>query len=83
MSGIEILREGLAQAVADDSAFEAEPRNRCRALSPHLSTGEGSVVNSVARTVEGNVVQAREVHGDISFSGPFGPNADPAQPQVA
>jgi hypothetical protein len=67
---IEILREALAQAVADDPAFEAELRDRWLALSPHLSTGQGSVINSVAGTVEGNVVQARDVHGGISFGGP-------------
>jgi len=67
---IEILREALAQAVADDSAFEAELRDRWQALSPHLNTGEGSVIKSVAGTVEGNVVQARDVHGGISFGGP-------------
>jgi hypothetical protein len=67
---IEILREALAQAVADDPALEAELRDQWRALSPHLSTGEGGVINSVAGTVEGNVVQARDVHGGISFGGP-------------
>jgi len=67
---IEILRQALAQAVADDPAFEAELRDRWRALSPHLSTGDGGVINSVAGTVEGNVVQARDVHGGISFGGP-------------
>jgi len=67
---IEILREALAQAAADDPTFEVELRDRWRALSPHLNASEGGVINSVAGTVEGNVVQARDVHGGISFGGP-------------
>jgi hypothetical protein len=64
---IEILRQELAQAIADDPDFEAELRERWRALSPHLNAGGNSVINSVSGTVEGNVVQARDVTGGISF----------------
>jgi hypothetical protein len=65
---IEILREALAQAVAEDPSFEAELRDRWRELSPHLmTTGEAGTINSVAGTVSGNMVQARDVHGGISF----------------
>jgi len=67
---IDVLREALAQAVSDDPAFEAELRAQWRALSPHLNASDGGVINSVAGTVEGNVVQARDVHGGISFGGP-------------
>ena len=67
---IEILREALAQAVADDPAFEAELREPWQALSTHLNASEGGVINSVSGTVEGNVVQARDIHGGISFGGP-------------
>ena len=68
---IEILRQALAQVVAENPGFEAELRERWLALSPHLSVGDGGVINSVSGTVEGNVVQARDVHGGISF-GPAG-----------
>ncbi|MFC7276041.1 hypothetical protein ACFQS1_18770 [Paractinoplanes rhizophilus] len=65
---IEILREALAQAVAEDPSLEAELRDRWRELSPHLmTTGEAGTINSVAGTVSGNMVQARDVHGGISF----------------
>ncbi|MEV6632217.1 hypothetical protein AB0M54_15840 [Actinoplanes sp. NPDC051470] len=64
---IETLRQELAQAVADDPAFEVELRDRWRALSPHLNASEGGVINTATGTVEGNVVQARDVHGGISF----------------
>lgn len=67
---IAILREALAQAVADDPSFEALLRDRWRELSPHLIAGEAGVNNSVAGTVEGNMVQARDVYGGISFGGP-------------
>ncbi|BCJ54238.1 hypothetical protein Asp14428_57130 [Actinoplanes sp. NBRC 14428] len=66
----ETLREALAQAVADDPAFETELRNGWRALSPHLIAGGDGVVNSVSGTVQGHVVQARDVHGGISFGSP-------------
>ena len=68
---IEILRQALAQVVAESPGFESELRERWLALSPHLSAGDGGVVNSVSGTVEGNVVQARDVQGGISF-GPAG-----------
>jgi hypothetical protein len=67
---IEILRQALAQAVADDPAFEVELLDRWRVLSPHLNASEGGVINSVSGSVEGNVVQARDVHGGISFGAP-------------
>jgi hypothetical protein len=64
---VEILRRALAQAIADDPAFGVELRDRWRALSPYLNAGDGGVVNSVSGTVEGNLVQARDVNGGISF----------------
>ncbi|MER7279633.1 hypothetical protein ABT369_34840 [Dactylosporangium sp. NPDC000244] len=44
-------------------------RNLWRELSPHLIAGHGGVTNSVYGIVEGNVVQARDVHGGITFGG--------------
>jgi hypothetical protein len=67
---VEVLGEALAQAVADDPAFETELRDRWLALSPHLTAGDGGVINSVSGIVEGNVVQARDVHGGVSFGCP-------------
>lgn len=67
---IEILRRALAQVVAENPGFEAELREGWLALSPHLSVGDGGVINSVSGTVEGSVVQARDVHGGISFGSP-------------
>jgi len=67
---IAVLRQALARAIADDSGFEAELRDRWSALSPHLNASAGDVINSVSGTVLGNVVQARDVHGGISFGAP-------------
>jgi hypothetical protein len=65
---IEILRQALIRAVAEDPAFEAELQSHWRELTAHLNlVGGGGVVNSVPGTVEGDVVQARDVHGGISF----------------
>jgi hypothetical protein len=70
---IEILRRVLAQAIADDPGFEAELRDRWRELSPHLEVSAGNTVNTVSGAVSGNVVQARDVHGGISFGTPGRP----------
>lgn len=67
---IEILRQALAQAVVEDPGFEAELRDRWRALAPHLNASGGDMINSVSGTVQGNVVQARDVHGGISLGAP-------------
>ncbi|WP_432825702.1 hypothetical protein [Dactylosporangium sp. CA-092794] len=66
-SRIEALREALAQAIADDPTFEAELRNLWQDLSPHINASDGAVINSISGTVDGNVVQARDVQGGISF----------------
>jgi hypothetical protein len=67
---IETLREAFAQAIADDPPFEAELRQHWQSLSPYLEVQDGGVINHVGGNVEGNVVQARDVHGGISFGSP-------------
>jgi hypothetical protein len=57
----------LAQAAAEDPAFEAELRGLWREIMPYLNASDGGVVNTVSGTVEGNLVQARDVHGGIAF----------------
>ena len=70
---IGILRRALAQAIADDPGFEAELRDLWQELSPHLGAGTGNTINNVSGAVSGNVVQARDVHGGISFGAPGRP----------
>ena len=70
---IQALRNELALATAGDSEFEAQLRSLWQALSPYLAAGADGVVNNVSGSVNGNVVQARDVHGGISFGNPAPP----------
>jgi hypothetical protein len=63
------LREALAEVAAEDRQFEQDLRALWRDLRPHLIARDEAVVNRVCGTIEGNVVQARDVHGGISFGG--------------
>ena len=76
---IQSLREELAQAAAEDPAFGHELRRLWRDLSPHLVAGTDGVVNNLSGSVGGNVVQARDVQGGISFGDarPRNPEARP------
>ncbi|NMO56707.1 hypothetical protein HH310_36730 [Actinoplanes sp. TBRC 11911] len=67
---IESLREELARAAAEDPRFDQELRRLWRDLAPALTAGTGGVINNVSGSVEGNVVQARDVQGGISFGDP-------------
>ena len=74
---IQALQEELAQTTADDPAFDHELRRLWHDLGPYLATNADGVVNSLSGSVGGNVVQARDVHGGISFgeTGPRDPEA--------
>jgi hypothetical protein len=69
---IQSLRDELAQAIADDPVFGEELRRHWAGLAPHLTADSGGVVNNLSGSVGGNVVQARDVQGGISF-GDAGP----------
>jgi hypothetical protein len=56
-----VCRGHLAGAESADPEFAERPR----AEGEHAESG--GVVNDVSGDVRGNVVQAREIHGDISF----------------
>lgn len=64
---IQSLRDELAQAAADDPEFDRELRRLWRDVSSHSTANTGGVINTVSGSVAGNVVQARDVHGGISF----------------
>jgi hypothetical protein len=66
-SRIQYLRDELAQTAADDPEFDRELRRLWRDVSSHSTANTGGVVNTVSGSVAGNVVQARDVHGGISF----------------
>ncbi|MEU8633227.1 hypothetical protein AB0C38_13725 [Amycolatopsis sp. NPDC048633] len=63
---ITALAERLHQAEKDDQAFANALRTEWRTLSESRIT-QGGVHNQVSGTVTGKVVQAGDVHGNISF----------------
>jgi hypothetical protein len=69
---VQALRDELARATADDPVFDEELRRHWMDLEPHLTADAGGVVNNLSGSVGGNVVQARDVQGGISF-GDAGP----------
>ncbi|WP_203862727.1 hypothetical protein [Plantactinospora mayteni] len=74
---IQSLREELAQATAEDPTFGHELQRLWRDLVPHLVAGTDGIVNHFSGSVGGNVVQARDVHGGISFG-----DASPRNPEA-
>jgi hypothetical protein len=64
---IRTLRDELALAGAEDPTFREEMQALWRDLSPHLIANADSVINTVSGEVAGHVVQARDIHGGISF----------------
>ena len=61
------LRAALERLTAEDPDFDAELRALWSDLQPHLAAASGGVVNNISGDVSGGVVQARDVHGGISF----------------
>jgi hypothetical protein len=64
---LQSLRGELEQAAAEDPAFDRELRRLWQDLTPYLQAGSDGVVNNLSGSVSGNVVQARDVQGGISF----------------
>lgn len=61
------LAEELAMAEAYDPQFSEQLRRGWATIQAHnVASGEGAA-NSIGGTVKGNVVQARDIHGNISF----------------
>jgi hypothetical protein len=65
-----VLRQELAAAANEDRAFDANLRDIWRDVLSHLDASDGGMVNIISGTVHGNVVQARDVHGGITFGIP-------------
>jgi hypothetical protein len=61
---VHTLSEHLAEAATTDPAFAAT----LQATWAQLSASTGGVVNQVSGTVHGNLVQARDIQGNITFS---------------
>ncbi|MEU8265010.1 hypothetical protein AB0C02_30915 [Micromonospora sp. NPDC048999] len=63
------LVELLDREARRDPAFGAELRARWERTEAAVAAGPGGVANSISGDVSGPVVQARDVHGGISFGG--------------
>ncbi|MEU4243448.1 hypothetical protein [Actinoplanes sp. NPDC026619] len=64
---VQSLREELARAAAEDPAFDHELRRLWQNLTAYSRADNDGVVNNLSGSVGGNVVQARDVQGGISF----------------
>ena len=59
------LAEELATAEAYDQQFGQQLRAQWAAIQGHAS--DGGVVNTISGTVHGGAVQARDIHGGVTF----------------
>ncbi|MEU6204130.1 hypothetical protein ABZ814_11135 [Micromonospora musae] len=63
----------LEQETLRDPLFDADFRARFAKVQAIVATDQGDVTNTVSGDVSGSVVQARDVHGGISFGRRTGP----------
>jgi len=64
---ITALQRALSHVMSEDPAFDTDLQDLWREISPHLTVSDGGIVNNISGRVEGNAVQARDIHGGISF----------------
>ncbi|ASW54416.1 hypothetical protein [Plantactinospora sp. KBS50] len=65
-----LLAEELHRETLRDPAFGAEFVARWRQANAAIEASTGGVVNSISGEVRGPVVQARDIHGGVSFGDP-------------
>jgi hypothetical protein len=61
------LSEKLASAEAADPEFARRLRTEWEHAGGNPHAESGGVINDVSGDVQGNVLQARDIHGDITF----------------
>lgn len=62
------LAEALARAMIDDRRFAVEVASLWRQVQEGgTGTSHGNVLNVVSGDVDGSLVQARDIHGNVSF----------------
>jgi hypothetical protein len=64
---ITALASQLQRLAAADPEFAARLRDGWSRTEAHLHASSGGVINQVSGNVAGNVVQARDIEGGISF----------------
>jgi hypothetical protein len=65
---VHTLSEHLEQAEQDDKAFSEQLRNRWHEVSIAQDANDGGINNLISGSVSGNVIQARDINGGITFS---------------
>lgn len=64
---VHVLSEELARAESSDPQFAADLRAVWGYVSTRQRADNGGVVNGITGTVGGNVLQARDIGGGVSF----------------
>lgn len=64
---MEALARELAVAEAYDPEFGERLREEWTAVQAQSTASGDGVANTIGGSVSGNVVQARDIHGDITF----------------
>ncbi|MFI7026823.1 hypothetical protein ACIBMZ_29320 [Micromonospora sp. NPDC049900] len=59
----------LAHAARQDPTFNDQFRTRFAHTQAVIAAGPGDVTNTVSGDVSGSTVQARDIHGGVSFGG--------------
>jgi hypothetical protein len=63
-----VLAEALADAMADDPHFAEQLAAAWRHVQEgHTATSDGTVHNVVSGDIDGSLVQARDIHGNVSL----------------
>ncbi|MGF6888774.1 hypothetical protein ABH933_008328 [Nocardia sp. GP40] len=62
-----MLAEILERAERSDGSFKEKLRAEWASLTVDGRASDGSVANDLSGTTLGNVLQARDIHGDITF----------------
>jgi hypothetical protein len=61
------LAEHLADAAGEDPAFDQRLRETWQATVVEQRADRGGTTNQITGDVHGRVVQARDMHGDVTF----------------
>lgn len=66
-TAVKALAERLEVAEADDAEFAGALRSEWQNVQVDQHAERGGVTNSVTGNVSGKVVQARDIHGNVTF----------------